>query len=155
MINFVTASITQKIMPFIKKITNNMKEQSSLISLFLTFQIRFKADPSGTHFWHSHTGFQRADGVVGSLVIREPHDPHSALYDDDLPDHVVLVQDWLIEMTLNRFTGNHHSDSDNKPKSALINGNCQTIVEPPSSNYFLSFGLTLKRTNKEIVLYFS
>ena len=95
----------------------------NLTFLFLKIQIRFKADPSGTHFWHSHTGFQRADGVVGSLIVREPDDPHGALYDHDLPDHVVLIQDWLIEMTLNRFTGNHHSDSDNKPKSALINGN--------------------------------
>ena len=95
--------------------------QPSLI--FLSISIRFKADPSGTHFWHSQSGLQRADGVFGSLIVREPDDPHSAFYDHDLPDHVVLIQDWLIEMTLNRFTGHHHSDYDNKPKSALINGN--------------------------------
>ena len=64
------------------------------------------------------------DGVYGALIIREPklYDPHADLYDLDLPEHVILVTDWLTEMSLNRFTGHHHSDYDNKPKSALING---------------------------------
>ncbi len=73
-------------------------------------------------FYHSHTGLQRADGIVGAFVVRDPQDPNADLYDHDLPEHVIIIQDWLIELTLNRFTGHHNSDYDNKPKSGLING---------------------------------
>ncbi|KAL8596343.1 hypothetical protein ACOMHN_067034 [Nucella lapillus] len=89
-----------------------------------TFQYRFKADDPGTHWWHSHAGLQRSDGVFGSFVTRQPpsRDPHSALYDLDLPEHVITVIDWLNEMTESRFSSHHHDDGDNKPASMLING---------------------------------
>lgn len=89
-----------------------------------TFQYRFRAHDTGTYWWHSHAGLQRADGLFGSLIIRQApsRDPHSALYDYDLPEHVMMINDWLNEFTPNRFAAHHHDDGDNKPASMLING---------------------------------
>ncbi|XP_048246877.1 laccase-2-like isoform X1 [Haliotis rufescens] len=88
------------------------------------FQYRFKAGNRGTHFWHGHAGVQRSDGLFGALIIREPpsRDPSSHLYDHDLPEHTMIVHDWLVELTINRFAGHHHAGYDNKPASMLING---------------------------------
>ena len=85
---------------------------------------RFIAKNPGTYWWHSHAGLQRSNGLFGHLVIRQPpsRDPHSALYDYDLPEHVMSVTDWLVEMTANRFAAHHNDDGDNKPASMLING---------------------------------
>ncbi|KAH8376771.1 hypothetical protein KR093_001265, partial [Drosophila rubida] len=94
------------------------------ISPHATFRYSFPADNSGTHFWHSHTGMQRGDGVFGSLIIRRPKqlDPHGGLYDFDLSEHVLVVQDWIHEPGANIFAFHHHSSGDNKPHNILING---------------------------------
>ncbi|XP_012944262.1 laccase-1 [Aplysia californica] len=88
------------------------------------FVYRFKAVNPGTHFWHAHAGFQRSDGLFGSLVVRRPPDlePHLHLYDYDLPEHVLIVNDWMFDMTINRFAAHHHDGGQNKPDSMLING---------------------------------
>ena len=36
-----------------------------------SFHYIFKARPSGTHWYHSHTGVQRSDGLFGALTVRE------------------------------------------------------------------------------------
>ena len=36
-----------------------------------TFTYIFQANPTGTHWYHSHSGSQRNDGVYGALVVRE------------------------------------------------------------------------------------
>jgi len=89
-----------------------------------TFRYTFNADNPGTHFWHSHSGFQRADGSFGSLVIRQKpeDDPYSSYYDFDLPEHVILVSDWLDQLAMAKFVAHHHDDGDNKPPSMIING---------------------------------
>ncbi|XP_013415315.1 laccase-4-like [Lingula anatina] len=89
-----------------------------------TFRYEFKATTKGTHFWHAHSGMQRADGVFGPLVVRLPPgaDPHHDLYDYDLAEHYIIVTDWLGDVTVNRFVAHHHRDGDNKPQSMLING---------------------------------
>ncbi|CAK9305034.1 unnamed protein product [Gordionus sp. m RMFG-2023] len=46
-----------------------------------TFQYRFMAEPAGTKFWHAHTSFHRADGIVGPLIIR--HKVKKATAKDD------------------------------------------------------------------------
>ena len=68
---------------------------------------------------------QRSDGVYGALIVHQPKDsdPHGKLYDYDLPEHVLAVNDWLIEMTLNLWACNHHAGRPFWPKIALINGN--------------------------------
>ena len=92
---------------------------------------RFKATPPGTHFWHAHAGMQRGDGMFGSLIIRQPpvREPHFVhhLYDADLPEHVLIVHDWMHELTIQKFSSHHHAGDDNKAKSMLINGKCRLV----------------------------
>ncbi|XP_071085419.1 uncharacterized protein [Haliotis cracherodii] len=101
------------------------------------FQYRFKAANRGTLFWHGHAGLHRSDGLFGALIIREPlsRDPASHLYDHDLPEHTMIVHDWLVELTINRFAGHHHAGYDNKPASMLINGRgaFQEFVDPDTN----------------------
>ena len=67
---------------------------------------------------------QRADGLYGALIVREPmsEDPHGALYDYDLEDHVIVLVDWGAKVTRSRFTGHFHGQEDARPVSALTNG---------------------------------
>lgn len=60
-----------------------------------TFRYAFWAAQPGTHFYHSHTGHHKVNGHHGGLIVREPNDPHAALYDDDLKEHSILVSDWM------------------------------------------------------------
>ena len=41
------------------------------IGAFTSFQYKYIAAPSGTYWYHSHSGTQRADGLFGILIIRE------------------------------------------------------------------------------------
>lgn len=70
------------------------------------------------------TEFQRADGVFGSLIVRQSRskDPHSSLYDMDLPEHVILVSDWIDQLGAAKFVAHHHDNGDNKASSMIING---------------------------------
>ncbi|XP_071503602.1 uncharacterized protein [Diadema antillarum] len=54
--------------------------------------------------------------------MRKKDDQHSALFEYDLSEHVMLVQDWLHMTTLDKFAANHFSDGSNKADSVLING---------------------------------
>ena len=85
---------------------------------------RFIAANAGTHFWHAHSGLQRSDGLFGALVIRQApeNETHIGLYEEDLPEHTMIVHDWLVELSVNRFANHHHAGGDNKPRSMLING---------------------------------
>ncbi|XP_041379574.1 laccase-3-like [Gigantopelta aegis] len=107
------------------------------IPAFSSFQYRFKAENVGTHFWHAHSGTQRSDGVFGSLVVHQPDstNPHAALYQHDLPEHVIIVHDWLKELTMNRFAGHHLAGFDNKPQLMLINGrgSYRKFVDPATN----------------------
>lgn len=42
------------------------------------------------------TGFHKFDGLVGSLIVRQPDskEPLLRLYDFDLPSHSIVVQEW-------------------------------------------------------------
>ncbi|XP_045762877.1 laccase-4-like [Maniola jurtina] len=89
-----------------------------------TFRYQFNASHSGTHFWHSHSGMQRADGAAGGFIIRKPksQDPFGDMYDYDRSEHVMIVTDWIHELSVGMFTDHHHSSGDNKPPTLLING---------------------------------
>nr|AQY62684.1 laccase 1 [Bemisia tabaci] len=88
------------------------------------FKYVFLASTPGTHFWHSHSGSQRGDGMFGGLIIRRPRseDPHRRLYDHDLPEHVMTVMDWHHQMGTATFLEHHHSNGTNKPNNILVNG---------------------------------
>jgi FtsP/CotA-like multicopper oxidase with cupredoxin domain len=55
-----------------------------------TFTYRYRAEPAGTYFYHSHVGLQLDRGLYGPLVIEE-RDPHVE-YDREF---VVVFDDYL------------------------------------------------------------
>ncbi|XP_033096094.1 uncharacterized protein LOC117100492 isoform X2 [Anneissia japonica] len=87
------------------------------------FLYSFQADPAGTHWWHSHAGPQRADGLFGALIVRQAQsrDTHYSLYDYDLSEHTIIVHDWLNNTFLNKFAECHAVCSFD-PDTVLING---------------------------------
>ncbi|KOC68923.1 Laccase-4 [Habropoda laboriosa] len=87
-----------------------------------SFRYDYTATEAGTHFWHSHLGFQRGDGVYGALIIRVPPKVnwHYDLYDID--EHTILISDWTHELGIDKFLSHHHAGGDNKPPNLLING---------------------------------
>lgn len=89
-----------------------------------SFRYHYIADTPGTHFWHSHSGCQRADGVFGALIIHVPpsSDPHRELYDQDLSEHTVQILDWDDKLGVEKFLAHHHANGNNKPKTLLVNG---------------------------------
>ena len=48
--------------------------------------------------------------------------PTTHLYDYDLPEHTIVVQDWIHEHTSSLFSLHHHGTASNLPPSILING---------------------------------
>lgn len=88
------------------------------------YRYEFEVPLPGTYYWHSHAGFQRGDGIFGSLIVREPKETSKAqvIYDHDLPEHELIIWDWLADLSLSNFLNHHHADGDNKPRGVLING---------------------------------
>lgn len=74
------------------------------------YRYKFIADNSGTLFYHSHFGEQRAFGLAGPLIIREAKDPNAHLYDYDLTEHIVFIQDFGYDF------------QPDEPDTMLING---------------------------------
>ena len=64
-----------------------------------SFRYIFKADQAGTFWYHSHSGLQRGDGMVGALIIRDRSDAEKYPIDHvDLPEeHTITLQDWQRE----------------------------------------------------------
>ncbi|KAH3771415.1 hypothetical protein DPMN_172732, partial [Dreissena polymorpha] len=93
-----------------------------------SFQYRFEVPTSGTHYWHAHAGLQRGDGLSGALVVRDTSFTDvMKLYDVDLPEHTIIIQDWLDQFTTSKFSIHHHSAGDNTPASIIINGRATTF----------------------------
>ena len=80
-----------------------------------TFQYKFNATPAGTHWYHSHLGAQRTDGLFGGLIVREHEsrreDIQAALNlgpIEDMPSlHTLSLLDWQRESSLNLFVQIH------------------------------------------------
>ena len=73
------------------------------------FQYRFDAEPAGTHWYHSHLGAQRTDGLFGALIVREKNiDQVKEKLDysfEDLPSQYTLtLLDFQKEASLSLFT---------------------------------------------------
>ena len=65
-----------------------------------TFDYIFKATPAGTHWYHSHTGAQRTDGLFGSLVVREGRNVNVLQNVIDMPaSHTLSLIDWQNDTT--------------------------------------------------------
>jgi len=52
-------------------------------------------------------GLQKLDGIQGNLVIRTPKstDRNGNKYDMDVPDHTLMILDWLNTTAVERFPG--------------------------------------------------
>src|SRR5262249_9626336 len=57
------------------------------------FLYEFRAEPAGTHWYHSHVGVQYGNGLFGPLIVEE-RDPIAA-YDRE---EVLLINDWFLEL---------------------------------------------------------
>ena len=89
------------------------------------FDYVYNATPAGTHWYHSHVGAQRTDGLFGALIVREePNyfsdtvvpkikeqlsgEPYQSVY--DLPsNHTLTLLDWQREDSLDLFVQLHGS----------------------------------------------
>ena len=74
-----------------------------MYQLFLyRFTYKFKAQTTGTMFYHSHVSHQRGDGNFGPYIVRQTpeDDPNSHLYDYDLTEHMIFPQEWFHEVSL-------------------------------------------------------
>ena len=72
------------------------------------FRYIFKAQPSGTFWYHSHVEGQRGDGLLGALIVRERTAEPTYDYLRDLPDcHTLVLQDWWPQPFLDVFTVMH------------------------------------------------
>lgn len=89
-----------------------------------TFRYTFKASNEGTHFYHSHAGQQKADGAYGALIVRGlEENQNMKLYDCDLPEHTMLVADWMHQNANSYMPGKVRRSS--LSESILINGHGQ------------------------------
>ncbi|XP_017026577.2 uncharacterized protein Mco3 [Drosophila kikkawai] len=62
----------------------------------------FQVDRSGSLWYHSHVGWQRGFGVAGALIVRQTRqeNQHAQLYDYDLVEHTLMVQDIFYDTNL-------------------------------------------------------
>ncbi|XP_064601859.1 uncharacterized protein LOC135467880 [Liolophura sinensis] len=102
-----------------------------------TFTYEFKASPAGTHWYHSHSGMQIGDGLLGAFIVRTPKDldPSGILYDVDDSDHVVIVNDWLPVISIGRYINQMHDKFDlTWPISSLVNGHARKFEVVDKAN---------------------
>ena len=90
-----------------------------------SFTYIFKADPYGTHWYHSHSGAQRTDGLFGALIVKEEPTPTLTIINQvneilsttltesnfkDLPEqHTLTLLDWQKSSSIDLFTQIHSS----------------------------------------------
>jgi hypothetical protein len=80
-------------------------------------------------------GLQKLDGIQGNLVIRTPKstDPNRNKYDVDIPDHTLMILDWMNTTAEERFPGLLQRLPGQLPITFLLEGrgrpkvfNCKT-----------------------------
>jgi len=94
-----------------------------LLRLFF-FRYQYKVKNSGTHFYHSHISVHMIDGQYGSLIVRDPPNlnPHYKLYNEDNPEHVIIISDLMHELSLERYPGRYRTNRGQTAENFLING---------------------------------
>lgn len=75
-------------------------------------------------------GLQKVDGLVGSLIVRQPdsENPVRDQYNFDLPSHVMVVEDWMHPASNEGLPGLYRRILGQGPDSYLINGRGVHIV---------------------------
>ena len=76
-----------------------------------SYSYEYTARPSGTFWYHSHSGAQRTDGIYGALVVQENETRLNQIRTElnanfqDLPDqHTLTLLDWQGGASLDLFT---------------------------------------------------
>ena len=76
-----------------------------------SYSYEYTASPSGTFWYHSHSGAQRTDGIYGALVVQENETRLNQIRTElnanfqDLPDqHTLTLLDWQGGASLDLFT---------------------------------------------------
>ena len=80
-----------------------------------TFTYMYTASPSGTFWYHSHTGAQRTDGFYASLVVQERQDRMESIkeelhaygiedFEDKPGEHTLSLIDWQREASIDLVT---------------------------------------------------
>jgi len=59
----------------------------------VTMRYKFTAQPVGTHWWHSHSGMQRNDGLFGALIVR-PRPTEEEEEEAVIDRHVLVINDF-------------------------------------------------------------
>ena len=62
-----------------------------------TFTYKFQASPSGTFWYHSHSGTQRTDGLFGALIVKEKEMPNFSNFSFQLngtTEYILSLLDW-------------------------------------------------------------
>ena len=72
------------------------------------FQYRFEATPAGTHWYHSHLGPQRTDGLFGALIVCEKNmdkvKEKLGSFKDLPSQHTLTLLDFQKDASLSLFT---------------------------------------------------
>lgn len=55
-----------------------------------TLEYDFIVDHPGTYWYHSHSGLQADEAMLGALIVEDPSDPYEAD-----ADHVIILDDWV------------------------------------------------------------
>ena len=86
------------------------------------FEYSFLLPHAGTYWYHSHSGLQADEAMLGALVVEDPDDQYGA----DV-DHVILIDDWTVGFgpspdellrALNPALGGHAGHGGHSGKSA-------------------------------------
>lgn len=56
-----------------------------------SFDYAFKVPHPGTYWYHSHSGLQADEAMLGALIVEDPRDPYGA----DV-EHVIVLDDWTV-----------------------------------------------------------
>ena len=97
--------------PLPKKNAKKMVTQCPLLpgELFPFYQ--FTANPAGTFWYHSHTAFQRDDGLSGIFVVRGRDVEDLGC---DLSEHVIHLQEWFRSPAKERYARGNEGFKDSR-----------------------------------------
>ncbi|XP_058802815.1 uncharacterized protein LOC131670857 [Phymastichus coffea] len=86
------------------------------------FRYTFRASDPGTFFYHSHIGYQRADGLFGPIVVNKMinEDRMANLYDND--DLYIMIHDWSHKTGDVGAVEQFYVTASVAPTTMLING---------------------------------
>ncbi|RIA82636.1 Multicopper oxidase [Glomus cerebriforme] len=88
-----------------------------------SFTYEFEATHPGTYWYYSHYETQRADGLYGSLIVKDSEESKYYNYDDE---KTILLSDWYHDESLMLLKNYQYSSNSSifepVPNSGLING---------------------------------